>query len=1160
MANGRPRKTEQRERPELAELAEWFRSALRAAGHVSVHAFLKAPRAPGAPVAPDKNTVYDVLGARRLCRRQAAEQLAAALGHPAEAVASLWSRAERQSRLAERARRHATRGAGVRNVEWTDIPLPDPWLEDLLRSQAAAAEQFPYDLLGVVRPPLSEVYVEQDVQPLPQGPEKPGQEAARRPHPSASTLAEALATHDHLFITGGPGTGKTTLGRHLVRQVARYWLCEDEDGGAQPWYPSAVVAVRIASADLHLPQAWYRQLSEAVNRSGTQTEPVHHERFASRPHGVRWLVVVDGLDEVSSPVIRHNALRKLAEQMPPGGHFRFVITSRPLPQGELEPFEDLPGIGFYTLKGFDTDQQLAFAERWFRAQGSDDAAVHARRFLDEVDEAGLQEVLRVPLLATIAAAFRSRNPRAPLPRGRVDLYEAFLDQLRTAREGNRAVTKRFVERWEQRELGPMAAWLLEHRDRLVTHLAWARLKGAPETSLVGEARTWLADRLPSGLRWPEGADGELGQFLAQSGVLSFDGTELSFLHQSFAEFLAARDEAPGIPSDFPGLGPWAAAATSAGARNRMLFTCALWARRPGNDVGLIVRHLLAGELQHRVMALRLVTAGVPLGEALEQSVIDRLTDFAGDERSRFATSDAEVLAELSQLRGNRRLAARLRTVAQAEGLPPSLRTGAAAALANVASLRDGITALEGLASTGTPETVLLCCRHLASLDPSGGPFRTEALRRLLTAPRVSVWDRLTAGDLLLAEGSTEGLVDLARSVLTGPEHNDQRLERAGELWFDVDGADAAEEVARIIGARNDSQIWSARGLILTLLRFGRTDEAAPLTRRFLDESISSDDNSDVVTAWVETEGAAGADRIVGFLREASVWNADERPSIAHDLLREGFAAQALELVRTGLGATTRRRYSLQLEFMVLVRALGPDAADEVRHWLERLDGKPEDHATALGLLLEAGAAPAAVLPLALRVLRQPGSSTKAFVNAARVVLRHDGASACEEVLDALEARPYGGAALRTELLPVLVEHGQDKAVMELGRRLLDDPGLTGPELRAVVRSWAAVAGAGGVREVLGRVSASLGTIGRVAETASLLAGAGLAQEAVPLWCRVCTTPGAADETRWRALQSLIAAGAHDAADRALRQALTAPASPAETLALRRLHAWLTATE
>ncbi|MFD8755668.1 NACHT domain-containing protein [Kitasatospora sp. NPDC059577] len=1169
MPNGRPRKTDQQPLPELSDLAEWFHAKLQAAGHVSVNAFRIAPRPPGAPALPPKDSVYDILNARRLCSLPTTRQLATALGQPPEAVTAVWKRARRQLERRELALRDRTRAAGVPDVDWTDVPLPDPWLDGLLRSQAAAAEQFPYDVLGVVKPPLSDIYVEQDVQPLaqngdreePHGPyrdetPRPYRAGPQRPSRPASTLAEALSAHGHLFITGGPGTGKTTLGQHLVRQVARYWLREDD---TVPWYPSAVVAVRITSAGLHLPQAWYRQLSEAVNRSGTHADPVHHDRFADRAHGVRWLVVVDGLDEVSSPIVRHNVLRTLAEQMTPGGHFRFVITSRPLPQGELEPFGELPGVGFYTLKGFDADQQLAFAERWFRAQGMDDAVTHARRFLDEVDQAGLHEVLRVPLLATIAAAYRSRNPHAPLPRGRIALYEAFLEQLRTAREGNTEVRKRFVRRWEQRDRGHMASWLLDNRDLLVTHLAWARLDGSPSTSLLRSARQWLASHLPAGTHWPEESDGELGQFLAQSGVLSFDGTELSFLHQSFAEFLAARDEAAAIPSDFPELGSWSAAATSAGARNRMLFTAALWARRPGNDVAVIVRHLLAGELPHRILALRLVTAGVPLGEALERSVIDRLLDFADDGNPRFSAPDSEVLAELSQLRGNRRLAARLRAIAGQAGVPAALRTGAAAALANVASLREGVVVLEGMASTEEPGTVVLCCRHLAALDPSGTPFRAEVLRRLLTDPRASTWDRLTAGELLVEEGVTEGVAELARSVLAGPEHNDQRLERAGELWFAVEGLRAAEEVARVIGTRKDPLIWTTRGLILTLLRFGRTAEAAPLTQRLLNESISSDDIGDVVTAWVDAESTAGADLIVRSMRGHSPWNADERPSIAHTLLLEGFTDQALELVRMSLDASPRSRYSLQLEFMVLARALGPDSADEMLQWLEKLDATPEDHASALRLLIDAGAAPTATMPFAHRLIHQPGSSNPAFVTAAHILLQRGGASACEEILDALDHRPYGGTALCAGLLPVLVEHGQDAAVMDLGRRLLDDPGLTRPELRAVVRSWVAVAGSGAVRTILDRASAALATIDQVAELASLLAAEGLREEAVPLWCRICGTAGAAVSTRWQALQSLIASEAHGEADRTLREALAARPDPAEAAVLRQLQAWLAAS-
>ncbi|MEV5574479.1 NACHT domain-containing protein [Spirillospora sp. NPDC052269] len=1062
----------------------------------------------------------------------------------------MWTQAKLRQERDELAQRQRVPEAPL--IQWTDIPLPAPWLEDLLRSQANAAEQFPYELLGVHKPPLSEVYVEQDLQPPSPGTGEPAPQAGR-PVP---TIAAALSAHDHLFITGGPGAGKTTLGQHLVRQIARYWLRMEQ--AEDPWCSEAVAAVRMTPTDLLTPRAWHQQLSDAAARTGTLVSPVSPDYFARRPHGVRWLVVVDGLDEVSSPNVRKKILEKLAEQTRPSSNCRLLITSRSLPQPELDPFTNTQGIGFYTLKGFDANQQRAFVERWFIAQGVSNPALDTRDFLSEVGQADLQEVLQVPLLTTLAAAFRSRNPHAPLPRGRIDLYQTFLDELKTAREGNADVIARFRERWQLRGLGELADWLLAHQDGLVTYLAWERIGTQTSKSLLSKATGWLGSQLPESLSWPDRAEGELGQFLAQTGVMAFDGADLSFLHHSFAEFIAARDEAANISADFPGLDTWSAAVSNAATQNRILFTFALWARRPGNDVSLLVRHLLAGDLTHRIMALRLVTAGVPLGEALEEAVIDRLMDFADDSGRPLSSSDPKILTELSQLRGNRRLAAHLQKIAETEELASSLRIQAAVAYANVASLRAGVEILRKLSENADPDTVLICCHHLSSLDPQDVTFRVQKLKGVLNDSHTSNWNQLEAAEQLMEMGCTENLVDLARSILAGTDQNGGTLERAGELWFSLEGRGAAEEVSRAIARRADTYVWAAKGLAMTLIRFGFIDEMRPFAHRIFDESCNDEDIGEFVEAWIDSAGSAAADQIVEVMRGHSTWNGDERLTVAHDLLQCGFKSQSAELVRMSLASTnTHEHYNLDHALMVLVKAIGPGAANESLNWLEKLQGRPEDFASLMALLSEIDAPTEIILLFAQRILHHPASPNKAFLAAAKTFFQHDRQAAGQEVIAALRARPYRSSALRALLLPILAEHGEAMTVTELGQQLLADPGLTVPELQAVVRAWLMTAGREAVWEIVARVKTVL-TIDQLIALADLIKEQNFARVAASLLCQVCITQGVSTETRWRALQEIIEMGCGPEAGRTLREALVEPSSPDEALILQRLLAWLTA--
>ncbi|MFD7500638.1 NACHT domain-containing protein [Streptomyces sp. NPDC059850] len=1146
MAGGRPRTSGSKPLPELQELADWFKETRRAAGYETTHAFLAAHGSDHR--VPHRKAVYEIVGAQRLHELATYERFAQALGQPPQAVAEVFGRARSALEHRELAARRA--GApGRAPTPWSGIPLPEAWLQDLLSGQAAAAERFPYDLLGVRKPPLSHIHIEQDLQPLS---ENTAEQAPRATGP-VPTLAAALSAHDHLFITGGPGAGKTTLGRHLVRQIARFWL--REKGAEEPWCREAVVAVRVTATDLRTRRAFHRQLSDAADRAGTLRSAVPPDRFAVRPHGVRWLVVVDGLDEVVSPDERKLILENLAREVRPHGMFRLVITSRPLPQDELRPFQSMPSIGFYTLKGFDPAQQLAFAERWFAAQEVPDADAEARSFLEEVGHAGLGEVLQVPLLSTIAAAHRSRNPGAPLPRGRVALYEQFLADVATAREGADEVDKAFRARWERRGQGRLAEWMLINRDDLITHLAWLRTRGG--TTLLDTAVAWLGTNLPADLTWPDGVRDELGQFLAQSGALVHDHGEVSFLHLSFAEFLAARDEAARIPADFPDLDDWADEIRAPSSRNRVLFTFALWARRPGHDVTVVVRHLLAGDLDHRIMAARLITSGVRLGDALEDAVIDRVVDF-GQKSTPDERRGGEVLRELSQLKGNRRLAAALRRIAEATGLSASLRIGAASAYAQVASLSEGVALLKEMSQQVPPEGVLDCCRELAALDPADAGFRARLLSDLLASPTSSSWARLIAAEELSLLGRTEGLAEFACSFLAGTEENGGHLRQAGHLWFTLEGPSAAPRVAAAVAGRSNTREWAKAALAEVLFRFGLVDEALPLLEYTIQTSADSDSITEMVRAWLDQQGEKAANALVDLLRGYEVWNSDERPNIALDLVRAGYPRQAVEVVRFSLNdPDPDARHHLGLEAMALTRALGPQSAEEVLTWLDRHAATADSYAIAIRILTEADADASGLLPLSRRLLRHPGSGNDEFTSAARTILRFAPVDACAEVLAALRDRPYGGPSLRAALLPLLAEYGEATAVRTLSQELLADPGLVSHELRAVVAAWLALEGREAAALILDRVRASVRlTTQQSADLAKFLDSEDLAHVAVPLWCQMAATPGTSIETRWRAVQQLLAVDAVPQVEQCLRTALLAPHTPDEALLLSRLLAWV----
>ncbi|MEV7096162.1 hypothetical protein AB0M80_25250 [Amycolatopsis sp. NPDC051045] len=201
---------------------------------------------------------------------------------------------------------------------WDELPELPPAVQALLRRQVEVAQDLPYRLRGARQTSLQTVHVRQDVssgsdtqssepaRPLPmvddQG--KPIDPPARpvprlMVRPPSRTVRTALDDDDHLLVTGGPGQGKSTLSLRLAADIATHWTRQDGEAPlAEPVVPLRLTARELAKR-LHLP--FFQALAES-----TQTEygallavPIDAGTLAGRVVGCRWLLLVDGLDEVA---------------------------------------------------------------------------------------------------------------------------------------------------------------------------------------------------------------------------------------------------------------------------------------------------------------------------------------------------------------------------------------------------------------------------------------------------------------------------------------------------------------------------------------------------------------------------------------------------------------------------------------------------------------------------------------------------------------------------------------------------------------------------------------------------------------------------------------------------------------------------------------------
>ncbi|MFF4401857.1 trypsin-like peptidase domain-containing protein [Streptomyces sp. NPDC001480] len=336
----------------------------------------------------------------------------------------------------------------------------------------------------------------------------------------------------HLLVEAGPGTGKSTLLHNCALRYGREALDSVVADGR--FVPLWVAASRLSGAGHSLESA---VAAETGLGPGDGTLP-------RLPQGVRWLLLVDALDEVHHDQ-RGRVIRRLADQARQGTRapIRMVLTTRPDP----EATEELAAAGFHhhLLDPFDRHRLEEFTETWFKDSGHPGLATD---FLRQIDEAGLSDLLRNPLLATVTAIVFENAPGDRLPDNRRGLYLRYRALLREARSGQvEAMWRKLEQRASVTSRGRDAvACLKDGVETLLAHLAHAQVVRG-EQDLPGVALRWWEETAADGAGRRFGADEPLAGWpnavtdaLLGTGLLVRRGHGLEFLHTTFAEHLVAE--------------------------------------------------------------------------------------------------------------------------------------------------------------------------------------------------------------------------------------------------------------------------------------------------------------------------------------------------------------------------------------------------------------------------------------------------------------------------------------------------------------------------------------------------------------------------------------------------------------------------------------------
>jgi hypothetical protein len=330
--------------------------------------------------------------------------------------------------------------------------------------------------------------------------------------------------------------------------------------------------------------------------------------------GVDWLVFLDGVDEILQVSQRSVILSTLGSYLAERkSSMRLVITSRPLSTGELAELH-AHDVGQMHLRPFDRDDIREFARNWFIARAEysvprDKIEESVDNFVNSVRHAGLEGMMRVPLLVAMAALIFEREEGSQLPTTRSGLYREYISLLLSARHSE--ITQAGAgANLESNSVASFGVWINQMLPGLLIALAVARVEDAG-SSLMRIAREWVGQRLwadnPSEPEWPW--LGLLQSTLIATSVLEAIGSDIEFPHQSIAEYLAADPKVRAL--DYRTLKSELA---DPARRSLGLFTLA----RSGEPIAPIVRGLLDSD--DPLSAGYVLAEGFAVDEELRQKV------------------------------------------------------------------------------------------------------------------------------------------------------------------------------------------------------------------------------------------------------------------------------------------------------------------------------------------------------------------------------------------------------------------------------------------------------------------------------------------------------------------------------------------------------------
>jgi len=951
------------------------------------------------------------------------------------------------------------------------------------------------------------------------------------------------------------------MSSYLARSLSRLWLREDTALDAPITEP--VVPLRVSARSLNSSGSWSAVLAEAACHSLGRSllEDPDPGLFAGRVQGARWLVLVDGLDEIPDPRLRREVIRSIAQHARPNSDYRFVVTTRALPESELAPLRTA-NVGSYVIEPFGRPELEEFATKWFTAQRVPFPAAKINRFLRETSDGRLRELVRNPLLATIAAASAVKEPDRPLPASRISLYERFCGYLAGDRSGNRNPLAQLRRHHEDNpELLACVRWLHQSRSELLGTLARRRLES--QDPLWQAAMEWARDRVPDEVTLVDGWEDHLREELTGTGLLVARERELRFLHQSFAEFLSAQSHAETIGNDFNELDTWIRRGLRRADRTFALFTLTMWAAQPEHDIGIVVDRLLSTLDPHRFLfAGRLMAEGVPVPDNVALRVIDRLFVFVRN----LDNSDSGMVDEgfevLGSLFDHPTVLARLDALAGDTNIKLFCRVSALEALEKLGGGEGVRLLLAELLPSVYDQSLHKCARIAVRLGQAAIDMVQRRAFQMVEEPDSSTETRTIAAEVMRTLDLMTNVADLARSVLEVTRATPGQLERAAEAWLAAQGETAMPEIVELAMARPAHDHAGRARLAAFLNKAGDEQTAESLADAVLEDEVA---DGDVVVKAVETLlSIRGAEAVPRALFVVDGWaERGYRQDVWH-------LGRILKQLAPYPEAAVVGRVRALLEHWV-PSSLG--AGNLIEAWLAvEPAGKPIldaiNDGAALGTFdqawgahhLQAAGEHAAATELAEHALRSPHGSSNDYKRAASVLLKADQAAAISQLV--LLAKQNPQSTWLDGVIDALDDRDleTDRAAEFCALQLVTHPRIHDTELLDTLIVLLILQGESAAQSVAEatrtRPELTFDQRRRLVRALVALEQLDLAQS---VWARLLTWQGHTINEDVRLVDDFLNAGVEQWAAERIRELIDDPATaPLRVRRLRQMLAWLTA--